>query len=110
MKYRLIAAILCSSLSFMAIGLSLKIAFPLFIPAWVVYVLILFYWVRDNCAPKALVVVGSFVGILSVVLSGFTAVFWAFPSIVLMLHVAKCSFWPQTPNKLNQQGPAAGTH
>lgn len=83
----------------MAIGMSLKIAFPLFIPAWVLYVVISFYWVRDNRAPKVLVVIGGVVGILSVVFSAFTAIFWAFPSIALMLNVIKCSFWPQTPNK-----------
>lgn len=99
MKFRFIAAIICTSLSFMAIGLSLKIAFPLFIPAWALYGLILFFWVRDNHAPKALVVIGLLVGTLSVVFSAFTALFWAFPSILLMIHVAKCSFWPQTPAK-----------
>jgi hypothetical protein len=66
MKYRLIAAILCTSLSFMAIWLSLKIAFPLFIPAWALYVLILFYWVRVNHAPKTLVAIGAIIGALSV--------------------------------------------
>lgn len=94
----------------MAIDMSLKIAYPLFIPAWVLYFIILFFWVRDNRAPKALVIIGAITGVLSVVFSLFTAIFWAFPSIALMLHVAKCSFWPQTPNKLNQQKPAAGTH
>jgi hypothetical protein len=83
----------------MAIWLSLKIAFPLFIPAWALYVLILFYWVRVNHAPKTLVAIGAIIGALSVLFSTFTAIFWAFPSIALMLHVTKCSFWPKTPNK-----------
>lgn len=108
MKYRIIAAILCTGLSFMAIGLSLKIAFPLFIPAWVLYFFILFYWVRDNRAPKILIFIGAVVGALSVVLSAFTAILWAFPSIVLMLHVIKCSFWPQKPNKSGERDALTG--
>lgn len=107
MKYRLIAAILCTALSFMAIWMSFKIAFPVFIPPWAIYISILFYWVRDNRAPKALVVIGAVVGVLSVVFSAFTAIFWAFPSIALMLHVTKCSFWPQTPNKSINYAPSA---
>ncbi|WP_444914624.1 hypothetical protein [Microbulbifer sp. TRSA007] len=107
MKYRLITAILCSSLSFLAIGVSLKIAFPFFIAAWILYFLILFYWVRDNRAPKALVVIGTVVGVLSVVFSAFIAIFWAFPAIALMLHVAKCSFWPKTPYKSINYAPLA---
>lgn len=91
----------------MAIGLSLKMAFPLFIPAWALYVLILFYWVRDNRTPKALVAVGAIVGVLSVLFSTFSAIFLAFPLIALMLHIAKCSFYPQTPNKSINYAPSA---
>ena len=110
MKYRLIAAILCTGLSFIAIGLSLKIAYPIFIPAWLLYFSILFYWVRDNRAPKALVVIGAVVGFSSVLFSALTAVLWAFPSIAIMLHVAKCSFWPKKTTKLKKQELVEGTH
>ncbi len=81
--------------------LSLNIAFPLFIPAWSLYCLILFYWVRDNRAPKALVVIGFVVGVCSVVFSMFMAIVLAFPAIILMLYVAKCSFWPKNTLQVN---------
>lgn len=101
MKHRFFTAVLCSSFSYMAILLSLNIAFPLFIPAWSLYFLILFYWVRDNRAPKALVVIGFVVGVCSVVFSMFMAIVLAFPAIILMLHVAKCSFWPKNTLQVN---------
>jgi hypothetical protein len=101
MKHRFFTAVLCSCLSYMAIWLSLKIAFPLFIPAWSLYFLMLFYWVRDNRAPKALVVIGFVVGVCSVVFSMFLAIILAFPAIILMLYVAKCSFWPKNTLQVN---------
>jgi hypothetical protein len=99
MKYRLIAAILCTVPSFMALGISLKINTPLFISTWAIYFLILFFWVKNNCAPKTLLIIGTVLGVTSVVLSNFVALLLAFPSIALMVHVIKCSFFPLTPNK-----------
>ena len=82
---------------------------PLFIAAWGMYFLILFFWMKNNSAPKALLIIGTILGVVSVVVSNYAGLLLAFPSIILMLHVIKCSFVPQAPNKLNQQGPSAGT-
>lgn len=99
MKHRLIAATLCTIPSFLALLISQKMGSPLFISAWGMYFLILVFWVKNNCAPKALLIIGTIFGVVSVVVSKFTGLLLAFPSVMLMVHVIKCSFFPQAPNK-----------
>jgi len=98
MKYRFIAAITCTISSFMALAISIEVNAPLFIPTWAFYFLILFFWVKDNYAPKTLIIIGTILGVTSVIASYFVALLWALPSVILMIHVIKCSFFPPTTN------------
>ena len=98
MKYRLLAAIVCTSFSFMAIHMSISIGSPIFIAAWVAYFLIIYFWVKTNRAPKALLIAGSLLGLVSVIGSYFVGLMWAFPSIALMFHVIWCSYRAVSPN------------
>jgi uncharacterized membrane protein len=98
MKYRLLAAIVCTAFSFMAIQMSFIIKSSLFIAAWAAYLLILFFWVRSNRAPKALLIAGTLLGVVSVLVSLFTGLLLAFPAIALMLYVIWCSFRSATPD------------
>lgn len=92
MKYRLLAAVICTAFSCMAIAFSFSMKQPLFIAAWGAYLLILFFWVRDNQAPKALLIIGTLLGVISLCASYFVGLLWAFPAVALMLHVIKCSW------------------
>lgn len=58
------------------------------------YFAILYFWVRYDRAPKALVVAGAVLGVLSVIGSYLMAFLVAAPSIVLMLHVLRRTFFP----------------
>ena len=98
MKWRLFAAVVCTAFSFTAIDVSWTTKSPLFIAAWVAYLLILVFWVRSNCAPKILLIAGTLLGVASVVGSYFVGLMWAFPAIALMLHVILCSFRTKAPN------------
>jgi formate-dependent nitrite reductase membrane component NrfD len=101
MKYRLLAAVVCTAFSFMAIKLTFIMKSPLFIlfiAAWAAYLLILFFWVRSNRAPRALLIAGTLLGVVSVLVSFFTGLLLAFPAIALMLHVIWCSFRAATPD------------
>jgi hypothetical protein len=98
MKYRLLAAIVCTAFSFMAIQMSFVMKSPLFIAAWAAYLLILFFWVRSNRAPRALLIASTLLGIASVFESYFVGLLWAFPAIALMFHVIWCSFRAATPD------------
>jgi hypothetical protein len=100
MKSRLLAAIVCTAFSFMAIKISWSIKSPLFIAAWAAYLLILFYWVKSNRAPKALLIAGTLLGLASVLASFFVGLLWALPAIVLMLHVIWCSFRAQGSTRI----------
>lgn len=99
MKYRIIAAILCTAPSFLALFATQKMGEPLFIAAWGMYFLILYFWVKNNYTPKILLIIGTILGVVSVVLSNYAGLLLAFPSIMLMFHVIKCSFVSQAPNK-----------
>ena len=98
MKYRLLAAIVCTAFSFMAIHMSFSIGSPIFIAAWVAYFLIIYFWVKTNRAPKSLLIAGSLLGLVSVIGSYFVGLMWAFPSIALMSHVIWCSYRAVAPN------------
>lgn len=92
MKYRLLAATACTAFSSRAIAASLSMKAPLWIAAWVAYLLILCFWVQSDRAPKALLVVGTSLGVVSAISSPFLiALLWALPSVGLMLHVIRCS-------------------
>jgi hypothetical protein len=112
MKYsllRFLAAIVCTGFSFMAIDISINpIIFnktPLFLASWCFYFVILCFWVKDNRAPKVLVIVGSILGVISVFASFFGALILAFPSVALMLHVVKCTFWSRPSYKAINKVP-----
>ena len=92
MKYRLLAAVVCTAFSFMAIRISWDLKSPLLITAWVSYLLILLFWVRRNCAPTPLLIAGTALGLACVLGSYFLGLLLAFPAIALMLHVIRCSF------------------
>lgn len=92
MKYRLCAAIVCTALSFMAIKMSWAGQSPLFIAAWIAYFSSVFFWVRSNRAPRLLLIVGTLLGSASVLGSYLVGLLWAFPAIMLMLHITWCSF------------------
>ena len=93
---RLIASMVCTGFSFIAIEASFDMKNPLFIASWVFYFSILLFWVRDNSAPKPLLILGTIFGSISVVFSVFIGLLWAFPAIALMIHVIKCSYFPVT--------------
>lgn len=76
----------------MALQISLAVINPLWIAAWAVYFAILVFWVKDDRAPKSIVVLGAVLGTLSVISSYFVALLWAAPSIALMLHVIRQTF------------------
>jgi hypothetical protein len=103
MIIRLMTAIICTCFSFMAISFSLMGYAPVLLVAWGVYFLILYFWVKHNRAPKALVIIGTIVGIIAVVFSYFSAFFFAFPAIALMLHVIKCTFFMPPRSALANQ-------
>lgn len=93
MKLRLLAALTCTAFSLLAIVPSVQKMEPLWLAAWMAYGAILFFWVRDNRAPKGLLVVGTLVGLASVISSPFfVALYVAAPGILLMLHVIRCSW------------------
>lgn len=92
MKYRLFAAVVCTAFSFMAIKMSWAAPSLLFIAAWIAYFSSVFFWVRSNRAPKFLLIVGTLLGCASVLGSYFVGLLWAFPAIMLMLHIIWCSF------------------
>ena len=94
---RLTAAIMCTGFSFMAIEFSFETKNPLFIASWIAYFLILIFWVRNNSAPKPLLILGTIMGSFSIVISMFIGLLWAFPAIVLIIHVIKCSYFTVTP-------------
>lgn len=92
MKYRLFSAVVCTAFSFMAIAASLDMKAPLWLAAWGAYLIILIFWIKNNRAPMMLLVVGTVLGLASVISSPFfIALLWALPAIALMLHVIKCS-------------------
>ena len=62
------------------------------------YFAILYFWIKDNRAPKALMITGTIMGVISVVSSIFYALFIVFPAIVLMIHVIKCTFFSKPQN------------
>ncbi len=94
MYYRLLAALVCTGLSFMALWMSFQMPSLLWFAAWAAYIAIVFFWVRDNRAPRWLMVIGTLLGVTSVCMSLFMALFLASPAIGLMLHVLWCSFRP----------------
>lgn len=93
-KFRLLVAVICTASSYMALRFSL--AYPTWIwsTAWTAYFTILYFWVRYDRAPKALVVTGTVLGVLSVIGSYLMALLAAAPSIALMLHVLRRTFFP----------------
>jgi len=100
MKYRLVAAIVCTASSFIGLVFSFTTPFinPLWVASWAIYFVILYFWIKDNRAPKALMITGTIMGVISVVSSIFYALFFVFPSIALMIHVIKCTFFSKPPN------------
>jgi hypothetical protein len=91
-------AIVCTAFSCIALWISFLGKVPLWITSWVMYFVILYFWIRYNRAPKALLIVGTSMGIISIISSSFLALIFAFPSIVLMFHVIKCSFFSVSSN------------
>lgn len=88
--YRLLAALACTAFSWLALAASWRSQTPLWLAAWAVYLLILGFWIKDNRAPKPLLLVGTLLGGLSVLTSPFLiALLWALPAIGLMLHVLR---------------------
>jgi hypothetical protein len=75
------------------------------ISAWVVYLLILFFWVRSNRAPKALLIAGILLGVASVIRSFLFGALLASSAIVLMLHIIWCSFRAGQGFKLELAAP-----
>ena len=91
--YRLLAALACTAFSWLALAASWRTQTPLWLAAWAVYLLILGFWIKNNRAPKPLLLVGTLLGGLSVLSSPFfIALLWALPAIALMLHVLRCSW------------------
>ncbi|MDO4794399.1 MAG: hypothetical protein Q4A28_00440 [Brachymonas sp.] len=87
MKYRLLIAIACTALSFKAFEATFRHQGLLFILAWTAYFLILYFWIRYDRAPKALMITGSILGTLSVLGSFLVGLLLALPSVLLMLYV-----------------------
>lgn len=93
MPYRLLAALACTAFSWLALAASFRSQAPLWLAAWVLYALVLGFWIKDNRAPKPLLLIGTLLGGLSVLTSPFLlALLWALPAIALMLHVLRCSW------------------
>lgn len=93
MLYRLLAAVICTAFSWLALAASWRTQTPLWLAAWAVYLLILGFWIKDNRAPKPLLLLGTLLGGVSVLTSPFLlALLWALPAIGLMLHVLRCSW------------------
>lgn len=94
---RLITATVCTGASF--IGILASWPRPpsdylnhLWLTAWVAYFLILFFWIKDNRAPKWLMVIGTLLGTLSVLSTFGWAMPFVFPAIGLMVYVLLLSF------------------
>lgn len=98
MPYRLLAALVCTAASFLALEASWSVKAPLWMAAWAAYGLILGFWIVRNRAPKGLMIGGTLLGLASVLTSPFfIALLWALPAIGLMLHVLRCSFRQPRP-------------
>lgn len=99
MKLRLCTAVVCTAFSFLAIYAAFRMDAPLWQAAWLAYAVILGFWVRQGRAPRWLMAGGTTLGIASVLTSPYlVALWWAAPAVLLMLHVARCSFArPRSP-------------
>lgn len=90
---RLIAAIFFTALSYMGIKASWPLyKMPIWGGAWVAYFLILFFWIRDDRAPKTLMLCGTILGTLSVISTFFIGLIYTLPAIALMTYVHILSF------------------
>lgn len=94
LSFRLTLAIACTFLSSIGLAMSFREGCLLYLAAWAAYFLILYFWVKDNRAPKLLMVTGTVLGCMSV----FSTLFFAmilvltFPAIALMVYVLYLSF------------------
>lgn len=103
--WRLIAAISCTAMSYMGLGVAfygaLNVTYPydsffhflslLWSAAWIAYFLILFLWIKNSRVPKPIMATGTTLGTLSVITTMHFS-FFALPAIILMLHVHARSF------------------
>ncbi len=67
MKIRLLAAVICTAFSFFASGMSLVL------------------------------MTSTVLGAIAMLTSMFMGLVWAFPAVLLMLHVIKCRYFPPAP-------------
>lgn len=97
---RLIVAICCTVLSYMGLLAALHAASSspqdllsyLWGSAWVAYFLILFFWIKNDRAPKPLMVTGTALGCCSVAITVGWALIHTFPAVALMIYVYARSF------------------
>lgn len=61
--------------------------------AWVAYAIIALLWIKNNRVPKPIMLIGTALGVSSVIWGNFWAPLWATgPAIACMLHILKCTF------------------
>lgn len=97
---RLIVAICCTAMSYMGIEASWPLyKMPIWGSAWVAYFLILFFWIKNNRAPRILMIVGTLFGTISLFstfllgpMGLFLGLICTLPAIALMTYVHILSF------------------
>lgn len=83
----------CTIGSIFGIIVSFATQNKLFMAAWLAYAVIAFLWIKNNRVPKSVMIIGTLLGVASVIWGNFWAPLWATGAgIACMLHILKCTF------------------
>ena len=82
----------CSIWSIMGIIVSFATQNKLFMAAWLAYAVIALLWIKNNRVPKPIMIVGTLLGVASVIWGNLWVALWVGPAIACMLHILKCTF------------------